>query len=158
MMQDYPKLLKSCDRVGVTQIDKIFSFSACKNDIKSAAEKFSKNLPPECAASCEHDFYRQCGLVLKAAGVDVQTSEKFNTYAGINHQVIPKIILRPSFGVTLKEIKSKIKGKVIISPQSTVVLEGDTILEDITIDGSVHLKDSKLEKGTQLTDKHYVTF
>ena len=36
MMQEYPKLLKNADRVGFTQIDRRFCFSAVKNDIVTA--------------------------------------------------------------------------------------------------------------------------
>jgi len=57
MMQDYPKLLKSMDRIGVTIIDKIFCFSACKNDVVTAAQKFKTVLPSESAGSCEFDFF-----------------------------------------------------------------------------------------------------
>jgi UDP-sugar pyrophosphorylase len=39
MMQDYPKLLKSGERVGITQLDRSFCFSAVKNDLKTAAVK-----------------------------------------------------------------------------------------------------------------------
>lgn len=51
-MQDYPKLLENGDRVGITQIDRRFCFSTCKNDLKSAAGKFKSNLAPESASSC----------------------------------------------------------------------------------------------------------
>jgi hypothetical protein len=43
--------------------------------------------------------------------------------------------LSPSFGVTLAEIKSKIKGKVKISKNSTFVIKGDVTLGNIEVDG-----------------------
>ena len=44
MMQDYPKLLDNCDRVGYTSIDKLFSFSTVKNDLASAVAKYKQGL------------------------------------------------------------------------------------------------------------------
>jgi UDP-sugar pyrophosphorylase len=40
MMQDYPKLLKAENKVGITQFDRRFCFSALKNDIQTAAQKY----------------------------------------------------------------------------------------------------------------------
>lgn len=46
MMQDYPKLLDNCDKVGFTMIEKGFCFTAAKNDPASAAQKFKSGLSP----------------------------------------------------------------------------------------------------------------
>lgn len=46
MMQDYPKLLGSCERVGFTMVPREFCFSTVKNDIKTAADKFKANNSP----------------------------------------------------------------------------------------------------------------
>jgi len=84
MMQDYPKLLKTNERVGVTQIDKKFCFSACKNDIKTAAQKWKGGLPPESSSSCEYDFYRVHEEILKIAGVHVEEAKgEAQNYGGI---------------------------------------------------------------------------
>ena len=53
MMQDYPKLLPSADRVGITQIEKLFCFSTVKNDLSAAKTKYEAKLSPESASSCE---------------------------------------------------------------------------------------------------------
>ena len=52
-MQDYPKLLPSADRVGITQIEKLFCFSTVKNDLSAAKTKYEAKLSPESASSCE---------------------------------------------------------------------------------------------------------
>lgn len=52
MMQDYPKLLENCDRVGYTSIDKGFCFSTVKNDLATAVTKFKSGLACESASSC----------------------------------------------------------------------------------------------------------
>ena len=54
MMQDYPKLLKKESKVGITQIDRRFCFSACKNDLKSAEIKFNSKISPESSSSCKN--------------------------------------------------------------------------------------------------------
>ena len=46
MMQDYPKLLENCDKVGFTNIEKGFVFTTAKNDPISAAAKFQSGLDP----------------------------------------------------------------------------------------------------------------
>merc|ERR1712154_592702 len=47
---------------------------------------------------------------------------------------------QPSFGVTLTEIKSHIKGKVSVSPKSTLVLDGDIDLYNVDLDGALIIK------------------
>lgn len=39
LMQDYPKLLANCDKVGFTDIPKGLCFSTVKNDLKTAVDK-----------------------------------------------------------------------------------------------------------------------
>jgi UDP-sugar pyrophosphorylase len=43
-MQDYPKLLPSCENVGFTDIPKGFCFTTVKNDLKTAIGKFKQGL------------------------------------------------------------------------------------------------------------------
>lgn len=52
LMQDYPKLLDDCSRVGYTSVDKGFCFTTLKNDPKSAIAKYKDGLSPESAGSC----------------------------------------------------------------------------------------------------------
>ena len=51
-MQDYPKLLDNCTNVGFTTIDRKLAYAPCKNDVKSAGEKFKQGLPAESASTC----------------------------------------------------------------------------------------------------------
>ena len=51
----------------------------------------------------------------------------------------PRILLDPSFGITVDEIRSKFKGAVKISKDATLVLYGlKTQVEDITLDRGHH--------------------
>eukprot|EP00331_Platyophrya_macrostoma_P010990 CAMPEP_0176432794 /NCGR_PEP_ID=MMETSP0127-20121128/15599_1 /TAXON_ID=938130 /ORGANISM="Platyophrya macrostoma, Strain WH" /LENGTH=570 /DNA_ID=CAMNT_0017815019 /DNA_START=18 /DNA_END=1730 /DNA_ORIENTATION=- len=158
MMQDYPKFLKSNDRVGVTQIDRVFSFSACKNDVKSAAAKFKSGLPAESASTSEYDLYRQNEELLKIVGVDVEqpAPEHKQDFEGIEINFGAKVVLKPSFGVTLKELKSRFQGTNRISSQSTAVFEGEIKVENLTLDGSVRV--TKDVKDLTYDKKNYVTF
>ena len=160
MMQDYPKLLQNCDRVGVTQIEKGFCFSACKNDLKSAATKASTGLPAESSSSCEFDFYNLNTEVLKLCGVQVQGEQKKLSLSGIELPGVPRVVLMPSFGVTLKEIRDKIKGNVSITDTSALVLDGDISLENVKIDGSAYIVaesgKTRAVKDLEVTSKNYV--
>ncbi|CAD8120011.1 unnamed protein product [Paramecium sonneborni] len=140
MMQDYPKLLGPQNKVGFTALNRRFCFSACKNDLNTALAKQKTNLPLECAASSENDFYWLNAELLRMAGVTIpdSISDEVN-YNGLEFKFGPKIVLHPSFGVTLSEIKSRIKGKVQISSNSTVILGGQAELHSVNIDGYAQL-------------------
>lgn len=49
-------------------------------------------------------------------------------------------MLHPSFGVTLAEIKSRVKGNVTITANSTVVLGGEAVLDSVNVDGFARLE------------------
>lgn len=68
MMQDYPKLLHNCDHVGYTSIDKLFCFTTVKNDLTTGITKYQANISPECAGSCEADFYKSNREMLRLCG------------------------------------------------------------------------------------------
>jgi len=55
-------------------------------------------------------------------------------------------VLAPSFAVSYEDIKHKIKGNVNISARSTLVLEGNVMLEDLDLDGTLFVK---AEPGAQ---------
>ena len=111
-MPDYPRLLQDHEGFGLTKIDRPFCFTTCKNDPKAAADKFKKGIPPECAGSCEHDFYKSGIALLRLAGVEVEEPPKENSqnFSGIDYNFGPKIIIKPSFGTTIKEIRSRFSG------------------------------------------------
>ena len=161
-MQDYPKLLESCEKVGFTQIDKKFCFSTVKNDIQTAATKFAAKLSPESASSCkwikfilgEHDvFWLNCEL-LKLAGVQFYGDVQNHSYAGINLDFPAKVSLHPEFGFTLEQIKGKIKGNVKISNSSSIYLGPNASLENVDIDGNYEINSSisskELKNGNRL--------
>ncbi len=158
MMQDLPKLFGPDEKVGVTIFDRKWAFSANKNNIKDAAAKHAAGGPPESGATAESDFYLAGRMKLAAAGMKVETAKE-EVILGIPFTSGPRILLRPSFAMTLEEVRAKIKGGKI-SGGATLVLDGkDITLENVEIadgaalvikavDGAkVAVKNLKVENG-----------
>ena len=131
MMQDLPKLFTSGEKVGVTVFDRTWCFSACKNNLADAAEKAAKNGPPESASSAESDFYLTSRRKLKMAGMDVRETAR-EAIRGVPFVRGPRVILRPSFALTLADVRARIRGGSI-SGASTLVLEGDVSLNNVNL-------------------------
>jgi UDP-sugar pyrophosphorylase len=143
LMQDLPKNFTSGEKVGVTVFDRTWCFSACKNNLTDAAQKVIQNGPPESASSAENDFYETGRAKLRAAGMRVEDSPR-QLLRGVPFTTGPRVILRPSFALTLAEVREKIHGGSI-SGDATLILEGDVRLENVTIPECtslvVHAKD-----------------
>lgn len=82
--------------------------------------------------------------ILKLVGVEVETSnEPDYEFAGIKLNLSPQIILKPSLGVTLQDIKNNIgETHVKISRNSSVVFDGTTFAEkpkELLIDGQFNV-------------------
>jgi UDP-sugar pyrophosphorylase len=132
MMQDLPKLFDSTEKVGVTVFDRRWCFSANKNNIKDAAAKHAAGGTPESGATAESDFYLAGRIKLSAAGVSIETANE-KLILGIPFTPGPRVLLRPSFAMTLAEVREKIKGGSI-SGDATLVLDGkDIALENVEI-------------------------
>jgi len=132
MMQDLPKLFGPDEKVGVTIFDRKWSFSANKNNIKDAAAKHAAGGPPESGTTAESDFYLAGRMKLAAAGVKVETA-KAELILGIPFTPGPRVLLRPSFAMTIAEVREKIKGGSI-SGNATLILDGqDIMLENVEI-------------------------
>ena len=74
-MQDYPKLLENCDKVGFVMSEKGFSYTAAKNDPASAAQKFKSGLAPDSAGSCESDINFYNRVMLRMCGAEIEEGE-----------------------------------------------------------------------------------
>jgi UDP-sugar pyrophosphorylase len=132
MMQDLPKLFGTDEKVGVTIFDRKWSFSANKNNIKDAAAKHAAGGTPESGTTAESDFYLAGRMRLAAAGVKVETAKE-ELILGIPFTPGPRVLLRPSFAMTLAEVRAKISGGSI-SGDATLILDGqDIMLDDVEI-------------------------
>lgn len=136
MMQDLAKLLGSEHKVGVSVFDRRWSFSANKNNIIDAAAKAAAGGPPESGATAESDFYLAARMKLSAAGMKVTKAEQ-KMILDIPMIPGPRVLLRPSFALSLAEVKEKVQGGSI-EGEATLVLDGkDISLENVNItDGS----------------------
>jgi UDP-sugar pyrophosphorylase len=136
MMQDLPKLFGPNEKVGVSVFDRVWAFSANKNNIVDAASKAAAGGPPESGATAEADFYLAGRRRLAAAGMDI-TEAATESILDIPIVPGPRVLLRPSFALTLSEVRARISGGSI-SGQATLVLDGkDITLENVDItDGS----------------------
>ena len=137
LMQDLPKNFTTGEKVGVTVFDRVWCFSACKNNLADAAQKVIQNGPPESASSAENDFYEAGRAKLRAAGMIVEESPR-EMLRGVPFTTGPRVILRPSFALTLADVRVKIQGGRI-SGDATLVLEGDVHLKNVTIPAGTSL-------------------
>ena len=137
MMQDLPKLFTSGEKVGVTIFDRAWCFSPCKNNLVEAAQKAAQNGPPESASSAENDFYLAGRVKLRAAGVEVSDSPAISI-RGIPFTPGPRVILRPSFALTLAGVKDRVKGGAL-SGDCTLILDGDIRLENVSVSDGASL-------------------
>jgi UDP-sugar pyrophosphorylase len=152
MMQDLPKLFGSDEKPGITVFDRKWAFSANKNNIKDAAAKHAAGGPPESGATAESDFYLAGRMKLAAAGMDVEPAKE-ELFLGIPFTPGPRVVLRPSFAMTLAEVREKIKGGKI-SGDATLVLDGKNIaLENVEITAGSALV-IRAADGEQVTAKN----
>ena len=148
MMQDLAKLFGPDERVGVSVFDRRWCFSPIKNNVADAAAKHAAGGPPESGATAESDFYRAGRTRLSAAGMTIHEAQE-TLILDIPMTPGPRVLLRPSFALTLEEVRSKISGGSI-SGEATLVLEGDIRLENVEIaDGAALV--IKACKGAQVT-------
>jgi UDP-sugar pyrophosphorylase len=131
LMQDLPKSFASGEKVGVTIFDRVWCFSACKNNLPDAAQKVAQNGPPESSSSAENDFYEAGRIKLRAAGMTIEETPR-QMLLGIPFTTGPRVILRPSFALTLSDVRERIRGGRI-SGDATLILDGDVHLENVTV-------------------------
>ncbi|MCC5850848.1 MAG: UTP--glucose-1-phosphate uridylyltransferase [Verrucomicrobia bacterium] len=138
MMQDLPKLLGPEHKVGVTVFHRAWCFSPNKNNVEEAAKKHAAGSPPESAATAESDFYLAGRMKAERAGMEIH-AEAPQTILGVPFVNGPRVLLRPSFAMTLAEAREKIGGGQLSGP-STLILDGPDI----------RLRDVRLEAGAAL--------
>jgi len=134
LMQDLPKLFGPDEKVGVSIFDRRWSFSANKNNMADAAARHAAAGPPESAATAESDFYFSGRMRLAAAGTEVEEAAE-ELILGVPFTPGPKVLLRPSFAMTLAEVREKISG-CSVSGEATLILDGkDIVLEGVELSG-----------------------
>lgn len=136
MMQEFPRLCEANDRVGFSQLNRFMSFTCVKNNLADAAIKN----PPDCALSAEADIYECNRKLLELAGRNVKIEGSRDvSFLGISAKIGPRIVLQPSFGISLEQIKERLRGEIRISSSSSLVLDGDIKIENLTLDGALEV-------------------
>lgn len=156
LMQDLPKLLKSGENVGFTSYERWFCFSACKNNLNDACNKLKKNQSPESAFSVEQDIFIFNRKIMEIIGkLEIEETEKPNEVEieGCKIKFGPKIIIYPDFAPTVTELKEKLmkmKNKIKMTNNSTLVLKKDVKIEEgINLNGFC-----EIEKDEKMVDCH----
>eukprot|EP00915_Cephaloidophora_sp_WS-2016_P010993 GHVH01016178.1.p1 GENE.GHVH01016178.1~~GHVH01016178.1.p1 ORF type:complete len:590 (+),score=86.33 GHVH01016178.1:106-1875(+) len=149
MMQEFPRLLSNQDPVGCVEAPRFICFSTVKNHYTDAAKKVESGGVPECAFSGESDIYASNVELLKIAAksqgctVDIEDPVE-TTWLGVTYPIGPRVILKPSFGVCLTEIKERIvRGSHLkITHDSTLIVEGDCLINGLELDGTMKIRGS----------------
>ena len=160
MMQDFPKLLPNTAKVGLSCYERWFWFSAVKNNLIDGAIKFAQGIAPETASTGEFDLFDSDVRLLKLCDVNFEDTDDSDLvdYQGIKLLNGPKILIYPSFGVTLKELQNKFSGKWSISKKSTLILKNElTQIKDFTLDSTFIASGNEIIEG-EYVDKNYVEF
>eukprot|EP00971_Amphidinium_carterae_P200546 3979534-Amphidinium_carterae.1 len=115
----------------------------CKTSVKNNLADAAKKNPPECALSSEADIYSCCIRMLQAAGVEVECPEGDEiSFLGIKARLGARVVLLPSFAITIAQLKERIRGQVRISKKSTLIVEGDISVAGLELDGALKLHGS----------------
>ena len=132
MMQDYPKSLGPAAKVGFSIVSHVTSFSPVKTNLADARVKSDQGMPTYSAASGEADVYAASCEMLAACGVALPAAAEVKR-AGVRVSDCPRVVVDPSFGVTLADWRAKLPTPhdVRLSPGSTLLLQGD--LRGLTI-------------------------
>ena len=145
MMQDVPLLYpagqgQKAPRVGFTELDRFLIFSPVKNNLKDALAKLNQTGYPESASSAESDLYGTNRRLLAMAGCNIRTTGlPTRRFAGLPFEDGARVVLSPSFGVTVAEIRARFPfpDLVYVSERSTLVLDGHVEIHHLHLDGAL---------------------
>ena len=140
-MQDYPKSLPADAAVGFCVVHGTTTFSPVKTNLADARKKSAAREPTYSAPSGELDMYRSACEMLAAAGVQLPPPVGA-TRAGIALSETPRVVVAPSFGVTIAEWRAKLPtpAAVSLAAGSTLVLDGHLAaltIESLALQGAL---------------------
>jgi len=140
MMQDYPKALvgKASAKVGFTLAPSWICFSPCKNNASDAAKAAASGIPPASAWSAESDQYYCVTEMLRLLGVRAAKGASVS-FGGITACSGPRIIIKPQSAIFMSELAHifPFPSSISISHRSTLVVEGDVVVEKLQLDGAL---------------------
>jgi UDP-sugar pyrophosphorylase len=129
VMQDFPKLLESppheeSARVGFTQYP-----------------AWAAGLPAGSAWSAESGLHYAQAQMLRILGVKCAKAPPV-TFRGVTASGGPMIVIKPSTAIFMSELRGvfPIPHQVTISQRSSLILDGDVIVEELNLDGALEVK------------------
>jgi UDP-sugar pyrophosphorylase len=149
MMQDFPTVLESDEKVGFTQVDASLCFSPVKNSVADGMGLQAKGIAAGTAATGEADQYAAARIMMRARGCKVEDAEEVN-YGGIKVVPGPAIVLKSDFVCCPGEynIKFPYPEKVKISARSTLVVRGPGVtIESLDLDGALVIDIDRTERA-----------
>lgn len=95
-----------------------------KNNIQDARAKAASGLSPECALSGECDVYRNntrlLSIAVESLGGQINIGKEETIVANdISYGIGPRIVLSPSWAVTLQDMRERMKGIETFSISTT---------------------------------------
>src|SRR3989338_1512397 len=137
MMQDAALWFST---VGATHFEKRHVFSPVKNNLVTGARNPANGLYPDAMPTGEADFHKHFRRLLQRAEVQINVEGNPATARGVPYQAGAKVVLRPRFAQTVREIIEKIKGGSI-TDRSTLIIDGEhVVLENLQLDGALIIR------------------
>lgn len=135
LMQDLAGSYGTGARIGATLFERDWALAALKNKLETAMALAAGNQPSYSAATAESGFYANGRIKLAAAGAKIEEPEQIELH-GIPFARGARVVLSPSFALTLKEAASKLR-RVYLSRDAGLVIDGEEVcLEDVRLDGA----------------------
>ena len=139
MMQDFPKVFPSNAHVGFTNFAREQCFSAAKNSLADALAKQQAGLPPEGAGSVEADLYSFYRSQLQTAGANIEEHAPLQM-GGLKIQLLPIVVLDPSFAVTQAEVNEKVKHLHMTANSSLYIAGPNVRIESLSLHGALRIE------------------
>lgn len=141
MMQDFPKELPKEALVGFTMLESWCSYSPVKNSPAEALKKFQTGNHPQSGTTGETDLFAANCKILRMCGVEVDPAEpaEFN---GIQVDLEARVVWTPDWAASLHAVRARIapEAKVHITQRSTLILDGEIVLEGLELDGTLIIR------------------
>lgn len=143
LMQDIVFSIQKPEKIGVVELNRSLAFTTCKNNLESGKKLQEKQLASETIIECENDIYYRNFKLLKYCGIEfVQNTRKISNEEEFSKQknvllsnlyvkYTPKLLILPSFGMFIKEIKENMVNiKIDLTQDLAIFLKGKLSFEN----------------------------
>ncbi len=166
MMQEYPKLLNQYQReygseceqkstdfeVGMTCFPPWLAMKPVKSNIADSIAQVQRMGTSFSAAHGEAAVYYMNRTFLRAGArnekIVSEAKEKQELVRGIPVEYGARVVLYPSFGVTVREIGQRLKGNISITERSTLIIDGNVEINGLALNGALIIRTRG--KGTKV--------